>query len=102
VSRDDRNLKLSDEPDGFGFFYGWGYRNGKPVHVDILPPRDLWRGQISMSEQRPDPKAWIVYINGEEFARVERREDVARVIGATDPQVPAAQPRHRLLRWLGL
>jgi hypothetical protein len=102
VRRDDEILKLSAEPDGFGFFYGWAYRNGTPVHVDVLPPRDLWCGQSSMSEQKPDPKAWIVYMNGEEFARVERREDIARVIGGTDAQVPIAPARHRVLRWLGL
>jgi hypothetical protein len=102
VTRDDKILKLSAEPDGFGFFYGWAYRNGKPVHVDVLPPRELWRGQMSISEQKPDPKAWIIYMNGEEFARVERREDIARVIGGPDPQVPVVQSRNRLLRWLGL
>ena len=35
-----------------------------------------------------DPKAWIVYMNGEEFARVERREDLPAVLGLEGPPRP--------------
>jgi hypothetical protein len=41
---DTERLKLSAEPDGFGFFYGWVERNGERVRVDVLPPEHLWRG----------------------------------------------------------
>jgi hypothetical protein len=46
------------------------------VRVDILPPEHLWRDYIDFGGHKPDPNAWIVYMNGEEFARVERREDL--------------------------
>jgi hypothetical protein len=46
----------------------------------------------------PDPKAWVLYLNGEEYARVERREDVAAaVLGVEGPR-----PRGLLSRVRGL
>jgi hypothetical protein len=91
-------LKLSAEPDGFGFFYGWAERDGERVRVDVLPPDHLWRGDIKLEGQKPDAKAWIVYMNGEEFARVERREDLAAVLGLEGP----ARPRGLMTRVRGL
>ena len=79
-------LKLSAEPDGFGFFYGWAERNGERVRVDVLPPAHLWRGDIELEEQKPDPKAWIIYLDGQEFARLERREDLPAVLGIQGPR----------------
>jgi hypothetical protein len=73
-------LKLSAEPDGFGFFYGWVERDGEHVRVDVLPPEHLWRGDLELEGHKPDPKAWVIYLDGEEFARVERREDLAAVL----------------------
>jgi Flp pilus assembly pilin Flp len=73
-------LKLSAEPDGFGFFYGWVERDGEHVRVDVLPPQHLWRGDIKLEGHKPDPKAWVIYLDGEELARVERREDLAAVL----------------------
>jgi hypothetical protein len=32
-------------------------------------------GDIELETQKPDARAWILYLDGEEFARVERRED---------------------------
>ena len=78
---DRERLKLSAEPDGFGFF-GWAERNDERVRVDVLPPEHLSRGDIKLEGQKPDDKAWILYLDGQEFARVERRED-QRVIGET-------------------
>jgi hypothetical protein len=78
-------LKLSAEPDGFGFFYGWAERNGERVRVDVLPPEHLWRGDIKLEGQKPDARAWILYLDGEEFTRVERREDVPAILGITGP-----------------
>jgi hypothetical protein len=57
-------MKLSAEPDGFGFFYGWVERNGERVRVDVLPPDHLWRGDIKLKGQKPDPKAWVLYLVG--------------------------------------
>ena len=79
--RDNDRLKLSAEPDGFGFFYGWAERTGERVRVDVLPPAHLWRGDIELEGQgKPDLKAWVIFVDGEELARVERREDVAAVL----------------------
>jgi hypothetical protein len=50
-------LRLSAEPDGLGFYYGWAERDGERVRVDIMPPEHLWRGDIRMTDHRPDPKA---------------------------------------------
>lgn len=71
-------FKLSSRPDGFGFFYGWVERNGEHVRVDVLPPAPLWEGDFRNPE--PDPEAWVVYFDGEEFARVGRREDLVPLI----------------------
>jgi hypothetical protein len=73
-----RFMKLSAEPDGFGFFYGWVERNGERVRVDVLPPEHLWRGDIKLEGQKPDARAWILYLDGEEFARVELLESLER------------------------
>ena len=74
--RDNDRLKLSAEPDGFGFFYGWAERTGERVRVDVLPPAHLWHGDIELEGQgKPDLKAWVIFVDGEELARVERRED---------------------------
>jgi hypothetical protein len=80
---DGARLKLSTSLDGFGFFYGWAERDGEHVRVDVLPPADLW--DIMLDGQKPDPKAWILYLNGEEFARLERREDLPAVLGIEGP-----------------
>jgi hypothetical protein len=86
--RDNDRLKLSAEPDGFGFFYGWAERDGERVRVDLLPPDHLWRGDIKLEGQMPDAKAWILYIDGQEFARVERREDLPAILGLEGPPRP--------------
>jgi hypothetical protein len=79
---------FSAEPDGFGFFYGWAERNGERVRVDVLPPDHLWRGDIKLEGQKPNSKAWALYLDGEEFARVERREDLDAVLGIDGPPRP--------------
>jgi hypothetical protein len=88
---DGARLKLSTSPDGFVFFYGWAERNGERVRVDVLPPAHLWSGDIMLEGQKPDPKAWVLYLDGEEFARVERREDLPAVLGIEGPRPPAGR-----------
>jgi hypothetical protein len=80
-------MKLSAEPDGFGFFYGWVERNGERVRVDVLPPDHLWRGDIKL--KRHDPKAWVLFLDGEEVVRVERREDIHHRVGHRGPAAAA-------------
>jgi hypothetical protein len=64
------------------------------VRVDVLPPEHLWRGDIKLEGQMPDPKAWVLFLDGQEFARIERREDLVAVLGIEGP----ARPRGMLAR----
>jgi hypothetical protein len=85
-----------------GFFYGWAERDGEHVRVDVLPPAHLWAGDIMLEEHRPDPKAWTIFLNGEEFARLERREDLPAVLGIEGPPRRGVFARVRaLLRQFG-
>lgn len=97
--RNNGVVRLSAQPDGFGFYYGHVWRDGTAVRVDVLPPASLWRGEIIMTDTKPDPKAWTVFFDGEEVARIERREDLSR-LGVTlaalpEPAVAPTLPR----RW---
>jgi hypothetical protein len=73
-------LQLSAEPRG-GYYYGWVERRGELVRVEVLPPAHLWRGEVELPGWKPDAHTWIVYMNGREFARVERHEDIAVALG---------------------
>jgi hypothetical protein len=90
---DSERLKLSAEPDGFGFYYGSVWCNGEHVRIDLLPPAHLWRGDVELEGQKPDPKAWVLHLNGEEFARVERREDLQVALGIEGPTRPPGGSR---------
>ena len=82
-------LQLSSAVDGFGFYYGWAERDGERVRVDVLPPAHLWRGDVELEGQgKPDLKAWVIFVDGEEFARVERREDLPAILGLEGPPRP--------------
>lgn len=69
-------LNLSDTQDGYGFFYGQALLGDFMCHVNILPPADLCRGFRLIDGYVPDEKAWIVYANGEEIARVSSLDQV--------------------------
>jgi hypothetical protein len=84
--RDNDRLKLSTEPDGFGFYYGWAERDGGRGRVDVLPPDHLWRGDIKLEGQKPDPKAWVLYLNGEEFAPRRAPRGPAGGVGHRGPR----------------
>jgi hypothetical protein len=73
-------IHLSQQPDGFGFFYGTARRGETVVHVNILPPEHLWAGCIMLDEHKPDPTHWCVYADGELLARIERQEDVGAAL----------------------
>ena len=75
-------LELKGVPDGFGFIYGRYVDDaGDSWRVDVLPPLPLWRGQIKLESTPPHPTDWIVYVDGEEIARVRRRDDLDAVVG---------------------
>jgi hypothetical protein len=71
-------LRLNSEQDGMGYFYGqYKTDDGNVIRVDILPPKSEPKPFFVMAlppEQHTTD--WIVYANGEEIARVKRREDL--------------------------
>lgn len=70
-------LTLKPEQDGSGFYYGQ-YRtdDGDIIRVDVLPPKSHPRPYFVMTNETMHDTDWIIYANGEEVARVTRREDV--------------------------
>ena len=76
MSKQDIDLQLKTQPDGFGFLYGQVHRGDETFRIDVLPPVSAWRGQIKLDDRPPHATDWIVYVDGEEFARVRRREDL--------------------------
>jgi len=71
--------KLSRRQDGYGFYYGEARRGDKKVRLDVMPPEPLWDGDMRMDAYPPDPKAWIVCMDGNEVARVESERDLSEV-----------------------
>lgn len=71
-------LDLKPEPDGMGYLYGrLLLPDGDSRRVDILPPRPFWRGQNEPSGL--EPRQWIIYVDGDEIARVERGEEIPQL-----------------------
>jgi hypothetical protein len=54
-------------------------------------------GYIKLEGQKLDAKAWVLYLDGEEFARVERREDLPAVLGIEGPHGRGLVARMRAL-----
>lgn len=78
---DQTRLTLKDEPDGFGFIYGqYVDANGDVYRVDIMPPASDWQGDTRPSKELPHPTDWVVHLDGEEIARVRRRDDIATAV----------------------
>lgn len=78
---DKTRLTLKDEPDGFGFIYGqYVDADGDAYRVDIMPPATDWRGDMRPSKELPHPTDWVVHLDGEEMARVRRRDDIAAAV----------------------
>jgi len=71
------DLKLSEAPDQYGFFYGTAQLGEQFSRVNVLPPRAQWAGGEMLEGYKPDDKKWIVYADGEEIARMEKRADIA-------------------------
>jgi hypothetical protein len=76
AANDNIEIRLSEQPDGFGFFYSEARKGDQVVRVNIMPPEYLWAGCIMLDEHRPDPKMWTVYADGQLIARIARQEDV--------------------------
>lgn len=59
--------------------YGWAERDGRRIRVDLVPPAHLWDGDVQVDEHKS--KASVVYLDGEEYARIGRREDLPAGLG---------------------
>ncbi|MEZ5844832.1 MAG: hypothetical protein R3D27_14005 [Hyphomicrobiaceae bacterium] len=73
-------LTLNPEQDGLGYFYGaWIDDDGSRVRVDVLPPRSHPRPFFVSDDaaQHMHECDWIVYVDGEEFARAQSRDGLA-------------------------
>ncbi len=69
-------LDLNPVPDAYGFIYGQARRDDQLFDVNVLPPKSEWRGQVKLDGYTPDELDWIVYVDGEEVARVRERTAV--------------------------
>ena len=72
-------LQLSARPDGYGFLYGTLADGERSHNVNVLPPKSEWAGDFVLEGYEPHATDWIVYVDGEEFARVRRREDLDNI-----------------------
>jgi hypothetical protein len=80
-------LDLKPEPDGFGYIYGTLVADdGEVYRVNVLPPASEWRGDMRPGADLPHASDWIVYLDGEEIARVSRREDIAPTVARRLPK----------------
>jgi hypothetical protein len=81
-----QRLRLSSEPDGSGYFYGSYDAGGDHVYrVDVLPPLSEPRPFFVMANDHAHATDWIVYVDGEEIARVRHRDDIATAVAARLP-----------------
>ena len=74
-------LDLKPEPDGYGYIYGQLYVGDMRYYVNIMPPIREWRGQIKLEgDSTPHTTDWVIFVNGEEFARVRKRDDIEEAL----------------------
>ena len=69
-------IKLNERPDGSGYFYGTIRTENTVYNLNILPPEKHWKGDIKPSDDRLSKTDWIIYVDGEEHARVKERSEV--------------------------
>lgn len=76
-------LTLKPEQDGMGYFYGQYHADdGTIVRVDVLPPRSHPRPFFVSDEaaRLMHEHDWIVYADGEEFARAQSRDAIEKAV----------------------
>lgn len=74
-------LELKPEQDGMGYFYGTLDVGADHVYrVDVLPPLSEPRPYFVMTSERMHPTDWIIYLDGEEIARVAARADIEAAV----------------------
>lgn len=68
-------VRLSDQPDGTGCFYGRLEIDGDVRGLDVMPPRALWTGDFG--DEAADAVCWRVLVDGEEVDRAEAIESLS-------------------------
>ena len=76
----DYHFDMKPMQDGQGFFYGRFDAGDESFRIDILPPSSHPRPYYVTPNPAADPEMWTIFINGEEIARIKRREDVPRLL----------------------
>lgn len=70
-------LSLSQQQDGFGFYYGTALSSaGESWNVNVMPPKPYWRGDFVLEGYEPHATDWVLYIDGEEMVRARERRDL--------------------------
>ena len=70
-------LTLNPMQDGTGYYYGrYLADDGTSVRVDVLPPKSHPRPYFVTPPATQADTDWIVFADGQEIARVARRDDV--------------------------
>lgn len=72
-------LDLSTRVDGSGYFYGWAQLDSKSCRVDVLPPKP-YLGDLMPPPCTPDDTQHIIFLEGDEVARCDRRDEVHYVV----------------------
>src|SRR5262245_4625507 len=75
------DVRLSDSPDGFGFYYGTARMGDAVVQVNIVPPEHLWAGDMRLELSQPDATHWQVFADGERSRASRERRTWARPWG---------------------
>lgn len=83
-------VNISDRKDGYGFYYGDISLGEVFYSVTILPPKSLWSGDTKLEGYEPDQSHWIVFIDGNEYARVSQKEDIVTTLRTY--LLPSASP----------
>ena len=76
MANDRVKLDLNPVPDAYGFIYGQAHRDTDYHNVNVLPPKHRWQGQFKLDGYEPHETDWILYVDGEEVARVQERASV--------------------------
>ena len=58
-------LKLSSEPDGYGFIYGDVTLSDLHHQVNVMPPASQWRGDIKLEGYEPHETDRVLFLDGQ-------------------------------------
>ena len=73
---EDITVDLNPMADAYGFIYGQAHRTGTFHNINVMPPLKYWQGQYKLDGYEPHETDWVLYVDGEEVARVHKRTDI--------------------------